>query len=87
MTPDVKIYTTRFCAFCVRAKHLLNKRKIAYEEIDVSGDHEARAWLVRVTGRRTVPQIFIHGEPIGGSDELYEMDQSGELERRLRRAS
>jgi glutaredoxin 3 len=84
---DVKMYTTTYCPYCVRAKHILNRRNVPFEEIDVSRDHEKRAWLVKVTGQRTVPQIFIDGEPIGGSDELYEMDRSGELEKRLRRSA
>jgi glutaredoxin 3 len=76
---DVKIYTTRVCGYCVAAKRLLAKRQIAYEEVDVSGDAAGRAWLVKVTGRRTVPQIFIGGIPIGGYDELAKLDGSGQL--------
>jgi glutaredoxin 3 len=83
MTAEVKVYTTNVCPYCFRAKAVLSKRGIPYEEIDVSGDHEKRAWLVQATGRRTVPQIFIDGDPIGGSDELVEMDRSGELARRV----
>jgi glutaredoxin 3 len=84
---DVKMYSTNTCPFCIRAKMLLNKRNIPFEEINVSGDHEKRAWLVKTTGRRTVPQIFIDGDPIGGSDELYAMDRSGELARRITAAA
>jgi glutaredoxin 3 len=80
---DVRIYTTRFCGYCVAAKHLLHKRKVAYEEIDVSGDDQARAWLLQVTNRRTVPQIFIGGQPIGGYHELAALDRSGQLPRLL----
>ena len=80
---DIKVYTTSMCAYCVIAKRLLIKRGIPFEEINVSGDHAQRAWLVKTTGRRTVPQIFIDGDPIGGSDELHEMDRSGELARRI----
>ena len=58
---------------------LLGKRNIPYEEINVSGDHATRAWLVEVTGRKTVPQIFIHGRPIGGFEELAALDRAGEL--------
>jgi glutaredoxin 3 len=53
----------------------------------VSNDPDARAWLRQATGRRTVPQIFIDGDPIGGSDELYDMDRSGELAQRLRKTA
>ena len=84
MAADVKVYTTSYCPYCYRAKNVLKKRGIAYEEIDVSGDPEKRAWLVKASGgRRTVPQIFIDGEPIGGSDELVAMDKAGELVRRV----
>jgi glutaredoxin 3 len=76
---DVRIYTTRFCGYCVAAKRLLGARGVAYEEIDVSGDDSRRAWLVQTTGQRTVPQIFIRGESIGGYRELAALDGSGEL--------
>lgn len=83
---DVKVYTTNYCAYCVRAKMLLSKRGIAYEEIDVSRDDEARTWLVKTTGQRTVPQIFIHGAPIGGFEDLVRLDKSGELAKRMQLA-
>jgi glutaredoxin 3 len=81
---DVQVYTTDNCAYCTRAKALLQKRGITFEEVDVSQDSAKRAWLVKTTGRRTVPQIFIKGEAIGGSDELYALDRSGDLARRLK---
>jgi glutaredoxin 3 len=58
---------------------LLDSRKVSYEAIDVDGDREAREWLVEVTGRTTVPQIFIGDRPIGGYTDLARLDQSGEL--------
>jgi glutaredoxin 3 len=61
------------------AKRLLAKRGLAYEEIDVTGDHAKRAWLVATTRRRTVPQIFIDGESVGGYEELAGLDRSGRL--------
>ena len=76
----VRMYTTRICAYCVRAKWLLKKRGIPFEEIDVSGDPATRAWLVEKTGRKTVPQVFIDDESIGGADELFEMDRLGKLD-------
>ena len=84
---DVKVYTTDRCPYCDRAKALLAKRDIPYQEIDVSHDPAKRAWLVEATGRRTVPQIFLDGEPIGGSDDLHALDRSGELAKRMARAS
>lgn len=79
----VRVYTTLICPYCVRAKLLLRERGIAFEEIDVTRDQEARMWLVEKTGRRTVPQIFIGDEPIGGFDDLRELDRSGELAKKL----
>lgn len=76
---EVRVYTTRVCGYCVAAKRLLAVRGVAYEEIDVSNDDEKRAWLVETTGRRTVPQIFIGGESIGGFEELALLDRSGQL--------
>ena len=75
----VEIYTTPSCPFCVRAKRLLQARGIAYDEVDVGNDPALRADLVRRTGRRTVPQIFIDGEPIGGFEELAALDASTRL--------
>jgi glutaredoxin 3 len=80
---DVDIYTTKVCSYCVAAKALLSKRGVPYREIDVTGDDAKRAWLVETTGRRTVPQIFIGGEPIGGYDELAALDRSGALRAKL----
>jgi len=77
----VKIYTTRICPFCRRAKALLEKKEVAYEEIDVSDDPELRVRMIELSGgRRTVPQIFIDGRPIGGSDDLYALEQEGRLD-------
>jgi glutaredoxin 3 len=85
MPADVTIYTTAICPYCVAAKHLLKERQIPYVEIDVGGDMAKRAWLVEATGRRTVPQIFIHGEPIGGYDDLAALDRAGTLLGKLRK--
>ena len=76
----VRIYTTPYCPHCVRAKKLLQKKNVLYEEIDVSGDDEARMGLMQRTGMRTVPQIFIGDRHVGGSDDLYALDQRGELD-------
>jgi glutaredoxin 3 len=79
----VIIYTTRICPYCVQAKSLLKRKKVAFEEIDVTMDSQKRAWLVEKTGRRTVPQIFIDGVAIGGSDELHALDRQGMLDKLL----
>ena len=75
----VEVYTTPSCPFCVRAKRLLDARGIPYDEIDVAHDPELRAQLIERTGRRTVPQIFIDGDPIGGFEELAALDASTRL--------
>ncbi len=80
---NVTIYTTQTCPYCMRAKRLLQKKNIPYEEIDVSWDDDKRMQLMQRTGRRTVPQIFIGDEHVGGSDELYALEQRGELDAKL----
>jgi glutaredoxin 3 len=75
----VEVYTTPSCPYCVRAKRLLQERGIPYQEIDVAADDALRAQVVQRSGRRTVPQIFIDDQPIGGYDELHAMDVRGEL--------
>ena len=65
------------------ARQLLRARSIAYEWRDVARDPERRAWLLRQSGQSTVPQIFIHGQSVGGFSELRRMDASGELRDRL----
>lgn len=79
----VRMYTTTVCPYCIRAKMLLKAKGVEFEEINVSGDDEKRAWLVQATGRRTVPQIFINEESIGGFDEMRALDQAGELDKKL----
>lgn len=80
---NVIVYSTDYCPFCTRAKSLLSQRDIPFEEINVEGDDEKRAWLVEATGQRTVPQIFIGDEPIGGFTELYALDRSGQLREKV----
>ncbi len=77
------MYTTQYCPFCVQAKALLRHRGIPFEEIDVGGNDALRAEMVEASGRRTVPQIFINGNPIGGFEELRALDERGELDRLL----
>ena len=79
----VVLYTTQWCPFCVRAKALLQHKGVRFEEIDVSGDDALRLRMVEESGRRTVPQVFINGSPIGGFEELAALDRDGELDRLL----
>lgn len=83
MAARVRMYTTLICPYCIRAKMLLKSKGVEFEEIDVSGDYDKRAWLVKTTGRRTVPQIFINEEAIGGFDEMRALDLAGELDKKL----
>ncbi|MFO0661843.1 MAG: glutaredoxin 3 [Polyangiaceae bacterium] len=83
MAAEVVIYTTKVCPYCVRAKMLLDRKGVAYQDIDVSNDDERRQWLVSVTGQRTVPQIFIGGKSVGGSDELHALERAGKLDTML----
>jgi len=81
--PKVVIYTTNYCPFCTRAKALLRTKHIDFEEIDITLDEHLREEVTRLSGRRTVPQIFIDGKSLGGLDDIKELDMSGELDRLL----
>jgi glutaredoxin 3 len=76
----VEIYTTPFCGYCARARSLLDKKGAAYEEMDVMMDEKKRTEMRDRAKRSTVPQIFINGQYIGGSDELSELEQTGKLD-------
>ena len=76
----VVIYTTAFCSYCVRAKALLSRKGVAFQEIDVSRNREKRRWLADVTGQETVPQIFINGVSVGGCDDIHDLDRQGKLD-------
>ena len=76
----VRMYTTQVCPFCIRAKALLRQRGVAQiDEVRVDLDPEQRVRMVELTGRRTVPQIFIGDTHVGGCDELMALDQRGGL--------
>jgi glutaredoxin 3 len=77
---NVKMYTTAVCPYCIRAKQLLTARGVArIEEIRIDLDAEARSTMMAVTGRRTVPQIFIGDTHVGGCDDLVDLDSRGGL--------
>lgn len=79
--PNIEIYTTAICPYCVRAKSLLDRKGVSYTEIDVGMDADKRAEMMdRAGGRRTVPQIFINGQHVGGSDDLHALDAEGRLD-------
>ena len=77
--PEVTMYTTRYCPFCIRAKHLLDSKGVAYREYPVDNDWELRQSMMEKSGQRTVPQIWIGEQHIGGCDELYALERAGQL--------
>jgi glutaredoxin 3 len=81
----IEMYTTPFCGYCARAKSLLDGKGAAYEEMDVMMDDKKRTEMRARAKRTTVPQIFINGEYIGGSDELHALDSAGKLDAMLAR--
>lgn len=79
--PKIEIYSGDYCPYCVRAKALLQQRKLEFTEYNVQLDPEKRAeMLERSNGGRTIPQIFINDKHVGGCDDLYAIDKKGELE-------
>jgi glutaredoxin 3 len=80
----VEIYTWDHCPYCKRAKELLGKKGVKYQEYDITGDDAARAKMVeRTGGPRTVPQIFINNKLAGGCDDIHALDAKGELDKLL----
>src|SRR6266704_1578714 len=78
---QIEIYTTRWCPYCHAAKRLLARKGAEFTEIDVSGDPKGRSDMAaRANGRTTVPQIFIGATHVGGCDDLYALEQAGELD-------
>jgi glutaredoxin 3 len=77
--PEITMYTTSWCGYCVRAKMLLDSLGLPYEEISLDGDPQFRQRLFDLTGGWTVPQIVIDGTPIGGYVELWRLEREGKL--------
>lgn len=81
MTANIKIYSTNSCPYCVRAKQLLERKGIAFTEVNLSVEApEVRLELMEKTNHRTVPQIFINDHFIGGFDQLYALEREGKLD-------
>lgn len=78
---QVTIYSKNYCPYCKSAKALLDRKGIAYEEIDVTCDESLQAEMMNRSQRRTVPQVFVGEQHIGGSDDLIALDRSGDLDR------
>lgn len=81
---NIIVYSTAVCPYCDRAKALLEKKGASYQEIRVDEDANARQEMMQKSGRRTVPQIFINDESIGGFDDLHALDQAGKLDELLK---
>ena len=79
--PDVVIYVAGWCPYCQRARGLLTTKGIQFREIDVDDDPKLREEMIARSGRRTVPQIFIGEKHVGGCDDLFALDGTGELDR------
>ncbi len=78
---EVVIYTSPMCGYCYRAKKLLERKGVAFTEIDVESDPARRQEMIaRAGGRYTVPQIFINNRHVGGCDDLYDLDSAGKLD-------
>ena len=75
----VVIYTKSHCPYCVKAKQLLDAKHVSYTEISIETDDEQRDTMIRLSGRRTVPQIFINDQPIGGFDDMAALEKAGKL--------
>jgi glutaredoxin 3 len=76
----ITIYGSEHCSYCAAARMLLKKKALDYDDVLVTRDPEQREKMERLSGRSSVPQIFIGDRPIGGFDELYTLEQSGELD-------
>ena len=85
--PRIRIYTTRWCGYCVRAKALLDGRGVEYEEVPLDDEVGFRQKLLDTTGGWTVPQVVIDDRPIGGYTELWRLERKGRLDAMLERAA
>ena len=78
--PPIKVYSSRFCGYCVAAERLLKSKGAEYELVKIDEDPSQFEQMIKLTGRRTVPQIFIGDHHVGGFDDLSAINQSGELD-------
>jgi glutaredoxin 3 len=84
--PAVTLYVSDWCPYCERAKGLLTQKRVAFSEINVEDDAKLREEMIARSSQRTVPQIFIGDRHVGGCDDLFELDRSGELDRLIQGA-
>jgi glutaredoxin 3 len=84
--PAVTLYMSDWCPYCQRARDLLSQKNVVFSEINVEDDGKSREEMIARSSRRTVPQIFIGDKHVGGCDDLFELDRSGELDRLIQGA-
>ena len=84
--PAVTVYVSDWCPYCQRAKGLLARKQVAFSEINIEDDAKLREEMIARSSQRTVPQIFIGDKHVGGCDDLFELDRSGELDRLIQGA-
>ena len=84
--PAVTVYVSDWCPYCQRAKSLLQQKQVVFSEVNIEEDAKFREEMIARSNRRTVPQIFIGDKHVGGCDELYALDRSGELDRLIQGA-
>jgi glutaredoxin 3 len=84
--PVVTLYVSDWCPYCLRAKSLLTQKQVIFDEINVDDDAKFREEMTARSSRNTVPQIFIGDKHVGGCDDLFALDRSGELDRLIRGA-
>jgi GrxC family glutaredoxin len=78
--PVIRIYTTPWCGYCTAARELLDEKGVQYEVVDVGSDNILRRKMIELSGRQTVPQIFIDSQPVGGYDDIAALNASGKLD-------
>lgn len=83
MSANVIMYATRFCPYCMRARRLLKNKGVDFEEIRVGSGNDLWKEMEELSGRNTVPQIFINDESVGGYDDIALLNQQGELDTKL----
>ena len=84
MSTEIKMYSSAWCPFCIQAKRLLDSKGVEYKEISVDGQPGVRAEMMQLSGRHTVPQIWIGETHVGGCDDLFALERSGELNSMLK---
>jgi glutaredoxin 3 len=84
--PVVTLYVSDWCPYCERAKSLLTKKNVVFSEINIEGDAKSREEMMERSNQQTVPQIFIGDKHVGGCDDLFALDRSGELDRLIQGA-